>query len=116
MTGVRCAEQPPAGVVSNQRGLLSPPPPPRCAQLVCAGSGLLHWLVPVLGAQLRSRDEERASKKSEHLPEMSQLQRAELGNFPGCPVVKTASMPGVWVPFLVRELRSHLPHSWPKNK
>ena len=79
MTGVRCAEQPPAGVVSNQRGLLSPPPPPRCAQLVCAGSGLLHWLVPVLGAQLRSRDEERASKNSEHLPEMSQLQRAELG-------------------------------------
>ena len=77
MTGVRCAEQPPAGVVSNQRGLLSPPPPPRCAQLVCAGSGLLHWLVPVLGAQLRSRDEERASKNSEHLPEMSQLQRAE---------------------------------------
>ena len=60
MTGVRCAEQPPAGVVSNQRGLLSPPPPPRCAQLVCAGSGLLHWLVPVLGAQLHSRDEEKS--------------------------------------------------------
>ena len=59
MTGVRCAEQHPAGVAFNQRGL-PPPPPPRCAQLLCAGSGLLHWLVPVLGAQLRSRDEEKS--------------------------------------------------------
>lgn len=63
MTGVRRVEQHPAGLVFNQRGLLSPPPPPpssRDTQLVCAGSGFLHWLVPVLGAQLHSRGEEKS--------------------------------------------------------
>lgn len=48
----------------------------------CAGSGCLHWLVPVLGAQLRSRDEEKSFQEVRALPEMSRLQRTELGNLP----------------------------------
>lgn len=91
MTGVGGVEQRPAGVVFNQRGRLSSPPPPsaRCAQpsvpalAVCTGSSPC-W-------ELSSTPEmrKRACKKLEHLPEMSWLQRAELGNRPGCPMVKT---------------------------
>lgn len=62
MTGVRRVEQHPAGLVFNQRGLLLSPHPHHhhATQLVCAGSGFLHWLVPVLGSQLHSRGEEKS--------------------------------------------------------
>ena len=38
------------------------------------------------------------------------LKREYLGDFPGCPVVKTSpSNAGAWVQSLVRELRYHIP-------
>ena len=88
MTGVRRVEQHPAGLVFNQRGLLSSPHPHHhhathswCVLALdsCTGSSP-SW---ELSSTLKVR--KGASKKSEHLPEMSQLQRAELGSFPGHP-------------------------------
>ena len=56
------------------------------------------------------------SRASSFLAERRQVEGPKKGDFPGCPVVKIqASNAGVRVRFLVRELRSYMPHDVAKK-